>query len=147
MGAMVCQITSLTIVYSIVCSGADQREHQSSASLAFVRRNPPVTGEFPAQRASNPENVSIWWRHHIMFRYEPDVQPMTQNAEQSMQCQKLGKLYTGPTYKSLLSFTVIWDVYKSIIPNIATLSKYCLTWNGFQSYPGALKSIEWDRTW
>ena len=26
--------------------------------------NSPVTGEFPAQRASNMENVSIWWRHH-----------------------------------------------------------------------------------
>ena len=24
----------------------------------------PVTGEFPTQRASNAENVSIWWRHH-----------------------------------------------------------------------------------
>ena len=24
----------------------------------------PVTGEFPAQRASNAENASIWWRHH-----------------------------------------------------------------------------------
>ena len=23
------------------------------------------TGEFPAQRASNTENVSFWWRHHI----------------------------------------------------------------------------------
>ena len=30
------QITSLTIVYSIVYSDADQRKHQSSASLAFV---------------------------------------------------------------------------------------------------------------
>ena len=26
--------------------------------------NSPVTDEFPAQRASNAENVSIWWRHH-----------------------------------------------------------------------------------
>ena len=26
--------------------------------------NSPLTGEFPAQRASNVENVSIWWRHH-----------------------------------------------------------------------------------
>ena len=25
----------------------------------------PVTTEFPAQRASNAENVSIWWRHHV----------------------------------------------------------------------------------
>ena len=37
MGAMASQITSLTIVYSTVYSGADQRKHQSSASLAFVR--------------------------------------------------------------------------------------------------------------
>ena len=26
--------------------------------------NSRVTGEFPAQMASNAENVSIWWRHH-----------------------------------------------------------------------------------
>ena len=37
MTAMASQITSLTIVYSIVYSGTDQRKHQSSASLAFVR--------------------------------------------------------------------------------------------------------------
>ena len=29
--------------------------------------NSPVTGEFPAQRASNAENVSIWWRHHVLW--------------------------------------------------------------------------------
>ena len=37
MGAMASQITSLTIVYSTVYSGAVQRKHQSSASLAFIR--------------------------------------------------------------------------------------------------------------
>ena len=26
--------------------------------------NSPETGKFPAQMASNAENVSIWWRHH-----------------------------------------------------------------------------------
>ena len=36
MGAMASQITSLAIVYSTVYAGADQRKHQSSASLAFV---------------------------------------------------------------------------------------------------------------
>ena len=35
--AMAPQITSHTIVYSTVYSGADQRKHQSSASLAFVQ--------------------------------------------------------------------------------------------------------------
>ena len=29
--------------------------------------NSPVTGEFPAQRVSNAENVSIWWRHHPLI--------------------------------------------------------------------------------
>ena len=37
MSVMASQITSLTIVYATVYSGADQRKHQSSASLAFVR--------------------------------------------------------------------------------------------------------------
>ena len=37
MGMMASQITSLTIVYLTVYSGGDQRQHQSSASLAFVR--------------------------------------------------------------------------------------------------------------
>ena len=37
MGVMAYQITSLTIVYSTDYSGANQRKHQSSASLAFVR--------------------------------------------------------------------------------------------------------------
>ena len=37
LSAMASEITSLTIVYSTVYSGADQRKHQSCASLAFVR--------------------------------------------------------------------------------------------------------------
>ena len=56
MSTMASQITSLTIIYSSVYWGTDQRKHQSSASLAFVRGI-----EFPAQMASN----AIWWRHHV----------------------------------------------------------------------------------
>ena len=37
MDAIASQVTSLMIVYSTVYSDADQRKHQSSASLAFVR--------------------------------------------------------------------------------------------------------------
>ena len=63
MTTLASQIISLTVVYSIVNSGVDQRKHQSSASLAFVRGID--RGRWiPAQRASNVENVSIWWRHH-----------------------------------------------------------------------------------
>ena len=31
--------------------------------------NSSVTGEFPALRACNAENVSIWWRHHDHERF------------------------------------------------------------------------------
>ena len=34
--------------------------------IALCARNSPVTGELPTQKASNAENVSIWWRHHIV---------------------------------------------------------------------------------
>ena len=67
MGAMASQITSPTIAYSSVYSGADQRKHQSKRHVTgFCAGNSPVTGEFPTQMASNAENVSIWWRHHVL---------------------------------------------------------------------------------
>ena len=31
-----------------------------------------VTGEFLAQMASNAENISIWWRHHVGEIYHPE---------------------------------------------------------------------------
>ena len=64
MSTMASQFTSLAIVNLTFYSGADQRKHQSSASLALCGEI-QVTGEFPAQRAGNAENVSIWWRHHV----------------------------------------------------------------------------------
>ena len=36
--------------------------------------NSPVTGEFPAQRASNAESVSIWWRHHDVWNFSIALQ-------------------------------------------------------------------------
>ena len=33
--------------------------------------NSPVTGEFPPQKASNTENVSIWWHHHTTETQQP----------------------------------------------------------------------------
>ena len=59
MGAIVSQITSLTIVYSTVYSDANQ-------ITGLYEGNSPGSGEIPAQMASNAENVSIWWHHHIV---------------------------------------------------------------------------------
>ena len=61
---MASQSISLTIVYSTVYSGADQRKKSKLRVTDLCAGNWPVTGEFPTQRASNAESVSIWWRHH-----------------------------------------------------------------------------------
>ena len=64
MSAMASQITRLTIVYSTVYSGVDQRKKSKLRVNGHCAGNSPVTSEFPAQMASNAENISIWWRHH-----------------------------------------------------------------------------------
>ena len=35
--------------------------------------NSPLIGEFPAQIASNAENVSIWWRHQVIWHSPEDT--------------------------------------------------------------------------
>ena len=44
-----------------------------------------------------------------------------------LQCQKLGDIFAGPTFKLPLSFIVISDTNRAFIPNKATFTKYCLT--------------------
>ena len=45
----------------------------------------------------------------------------------NIQGQKLGKIFTGPTYNLLLSFTVISDVSRPFIPNKTAFTQYSLT--------------------
>ena len=59
MGAMTSQITSLTIVYSIIFSGADKKKTSKFRVTGLCVGKSPATGDFPAQIASNAENVSI----------------------------------------------------------------------------------------
>ena len=60
MDTIASQITSLTIVYSTVYSEKTSKLRVTGLCVG----KSPETGEFPAQMASNAENVSIWWRHH-----------------------------------------------------------------------------------
>ena len=63
MSAMASQITILTIVYSGVYSAADGRKHQSSASLAFLRRihrwtvNSPDKGPVTQKMSSSDDAI------------------------------------------------------------------------------------------
>ena len=65
MSVMVSQITS--VVCSIVGSSAE--EDIKALHHWLLWGDSPVAGEFPAQKASNMENVSIWWRHHVSSRW------------------------------------------------------------------------------
>ena len=57
---MASQITGV----SIICSTDRAKETSKLSVTGLCAGNSPVTGEFPAQKASNAENVSISWRHH-----------------------------------------------------------------------------------
>ena len=70
MGTIASQITSLTIVYSTVYSGAVSKKTSKVRVTGFCVGNSPGNGEFPAQMASNAENVSIRWRHHAMVNQQ-----------------------------------------------------------------------------
>ena len=67
------QITSLTVVYSIVCSGVNQRKHQSSASLAFVweiHRGPVnFPHKWPVTRKMFPFDDVIMWLGLYPMKY------------------------------------------------------------------------------
>ena len=82
MGAMASQITSLTIVYSTVYSGADQRKYQSSASLAFVKgiHRGPVNSphKWPVTRKMFPFDDVIMcyllgWRLIVMMTLSSSI--------------------------------------------------------------------------
>ena len=66
MSTIASQITSLTIVYSTVYSGANQRKHQYSASLAFVQgiHRGPVNSphKWQVTRKMFPFDDVIMWR-------------------------------------------------------------------------------------
>ena len=62
MSAMGSQVTSLTFTQLFIqCA---KKPTSKLHVTGLCEGNSPVTGEFPAQRVSNGENVSIWWHHH-----------------------------------------------------------------------------------
>ena len=68
MSEMASQITSVRLHCLLNCR--PRRRSKNTLKLhvtGLCAGNSPVTGEFPAQKASNAENISIWWRHHGSF--------------------------------------------------------------------------------
>ena len=63
------------IIHITMTSWWARRRLKSPASRLFakpfvevqIKENIKAPGGFPAQMASNAENVSIWWRHHELI--------------------------------------------------------------------------------
>ena len=126
MTTMASQITRLAVVYSTVYSDADQRKHQSSASLAFVRG----TGDFPAQMASYAEIVSIWWRHHVFVlrkgspvsfpyctgaKHKIDVIRTTMASQITSLAVVYSTVYSDTDqrkHQSSASLAFVWEIYR-----------------------------------
>ena len=110
MGAMASQITSLTIVYSTVYSGADQRKHQSPASLAFVRgihrwpvnspHKGPVTRKmYPSDDVIMIMGIPMLERWHIFIETGPWSRRPTRRKQTTatMLSRRLHRLKTAPS--------------------------------------------------
>ena len=65
MGAMASQITSVSIVCSCRLFSRRSENTPKFRVTGLYERNPPVTGGFSSQRASNAETVPLWWCHHV----------------------------------------------------------------------------------
>ena len=72
MSAMSSQITRFTIVYSTVYTRHRSKKTLKLRVTGLCAGNSPLTGEFPTQRASNAENISIWW-HLMQSLVESDI--------------------------------------------------------------------------
>ena len=117
------QITSLTVVYSIFYSGAAQRKHQSSASLAFEGEF-TGTGEFPAQRTSNAENGSIWWRHHELVVFRQTKSYFSPSRHWNRQIYQTSYTLQPKFWLSLHAKYLRWrNVFSPIIPKMYALRK------------------------
>ena len=103
MSTMASQITSLMIIYSAVYSGANQRKHQSSASLAFVWGIHQWPVNSPHKKASNAENVSIGWRHHMITHMTTH-----DNYIASLNSRKLSEYAICNEIRFFFQITFIW---------------------------------------
>ena len=100
----------------------------------FCAGNSPLTGEFPAQRASNAENISIGWRHHdsprtsevtmqIMVKLtwtKPQHNQSANRVHHPMLCLTAPSYYLNQRRPTISHKMVIWQ--EKLQPSITKIS-------------------------
>ena len=135
MGAMASQITSLASVYSIVYSGSDQREHQSSASLAFVWgiHRCPLNSQhkWPVTRKIFPfdDVIMIYFlidMHYCRRQHQSDVLTCHLVQLQNMQCKSCSaNSFPCPIRKKYFHLPHM-DIIKHFCTFYTTFTRYLL---------------------
>ena len=126
MGAMASKITTLMIVYSTVYSVADQSEHQSPASLAFVCGEFPVNSphKWPVTRKCfHLSTSSCWWHgtivYLIVFSYYWNLRITLARSAVPCTASVLYSVYYGAWVQWRPYTTLHWNnILPEKIPNI-----------------------------
>ena len=118
MGAIASQITSLAIVYSTVYSDADQRKHQSSASLAFVwgihrdRWIPRTKGQL---RGKCFHLMTSSWSHYLSQYWLISIAPYGFTGPQwsnSLRPRQNGRYFPDDIFECIFFNEKVWTLIK-----------------------------------
>ena len=126
---MASQITSVSIVRLAVCSGGDQRKHQSSALLAFVRGihwwpvdTPHKGSSFRVDRLDKPQSPRTWWWRHQMETFSALLAICAENSPSDTELWCF--LWSAP------ELTVEWTMVRLVIWHAIALFMTSLKWYG-----------------
>ena len=131
--------------------------HRSKKTLklpvtGLCEGNSPVTGEFPAQRARNAENVSIWWRHHgIISPLKISWDVIAHSCPKLWQTSKKAMYPTFVIYhysnhlmdtmaSKITSFTIVYSTVYSDTDQRKNQSSASLAFVGTGEFPAAMAS-------
>ena len=136
--AVASHITCLTIVYSTVYPRRRSKKISKLRVTGLCVWNSPVTGEFPAQKASNAKNVSIWWRHHAISSWNYRQHKITVFIVIALWYVKyFSSLKTGTVYQTFFFKTA--GVYDLITDLIAFSNG--IKWYGIQYWKNILDTF------
>ena len=70
--------------------------------------NSPVTGEFPTRVASNAENISIWWLHHVCVPHSSHISIITQQCSREVGNPLVTLLLAGSSSHSNITLCITY---------------------------------------
>ena len=151
MSAIASQITSLTIVYSTVYSGADQRKHQSSASLAFVWGihrwpvNPPH--KWPVTRKIFPfdDVIMIGSKPHNITQYFMECDYLSMSAILAYNTEFLLMITTWIKVVVHGRYFWLWKIIRSRWFDKSSLHfiLWCLNRHWFRDWLGVIQTTRY----